>query len=215
MLSLGIKELLVVELKKGRARDSVVGQIQRYMGYIKDEIVESDQIVKGVIVAFEDDQRIKRALSVTNDKIERNPCKGIKRLKDNNKVDRWLDIAEERKLIKVMPERFQLLMAIALNTGLRMAEQMGLQWDDIDFRGEGQITIRDPKSEVAQYQPMNPNAFKAFKRLKEMPSHISRDVFYWINQSTGSEKVPNYNKLRYLWGTYCKKAGVKKSSGTS
>lgn len=60
------KELLVVELKKGRASDSVVGQIQRYMGYIKDEIAESDQIVKGVIVAFEDDQRIKRALSVTN-----------------------------------------------------------------------------------------------------------------------------------------------------
>ena len=29
------KELLVVELKKGRASDAVVGQIQRYMGYVK------------------------------------------------------------------------------------------------------------------------------------------------------------------------------------
>lgn len=60
------KELLVIELKKGRASDNVVGQVQRYMGYIKEEIATSEQEVKGVIIAFDDDQKIKRALSVTN-----------------------------------------------------------------------------------------------------------------------------------------------------
>lgn len=59
------KELLVVELKKGRASDSVVGQIQRYMGYVKEELAESGQQVKGVIIALENDLKIKRALSVT------------------------------------------------------------------------------------------------------------------------------------------------------
>lgn len=59
------KELLVVELKKGRVSDSVVGQIQRYMGYVKDELAEDSQTVKGVIIALEDDLRIRRALSVT------------------------------------------------------------------------------------------------------------------------------------------------------
>jgi restriction system protein len=58
------KELLVVELKKGRVSDMVVGQIQRYMGYVKDELAEPDQTVRGVIIAFEDDVRIHRALSV-------------------------------------------------------------------------------------------------------------------------------------------------------
>ncbi len=58
--------LLVVELKKGRASDSVIGQIQRYMGFVKDELAEKDQIVEGTIIALEDDVRIKRALSVTN-----------------------------------------------------------------------------------------------------------------------------------------------------
>jgi restriction system protein len=58
------KELLVIELKKGRASDVVVGQIQRYMGYVKDELAEVNQTVKGVIIAFEDDVRIHRALSV-------------------------------------------------------------------------------------------------------------------------------------------------------
>jgi restriction system protein len=60
------KTLLVVELKKGRVSDNVVGQIQRYMGYVKEELAENDQEVKGVIIALEDDVRIKRALSVTN-----------------------------------------------------------------------------------------------------------------------------------------------------
>jgi len=59
------KELLVVELKKGRVSDSVVGQVQRYMGYVQEELAEEGQKVKGVIIALEDDLRIKRALAVT------------------------------------------------------------------------------------------------------------------------------------------------------
>jgi restriction system protein len=60
------KTLLVVELKKGRASDNVVGQIQRYMGYVKEELAEENQSIKGAIIALDDDLRIKRALSVTN-----------------------------------------------------------------------------------------------------------------------------------------------------
>ena len=59
------KEILVVELKKGRASDAVIGQLQRYMGYVKDELCEEGQTVKGIIIALEDDLRIRRALSVT------------------------------------------------------------------------------------------------------------------------------------------------------
>ena len=58
------KRLLVVELKKGRASDVVVGQILRYMGYVQEELADNGQTVQGVIIALEDDQRIRRALSV-------------------------------------------------------------------------------------------------------------------------------------------------------
>ncbi|MGU5686363.1 endonuclease NucS domain-containing protein [Aeromonas allosaccharophila] len=59
------QRLLVVELKRGRASDAVVGQIQRYMGYVKDELCEANQTVHGVIIALEDDLKLRRALSVT------------------------------------------------------------------------------------------------------------------------------------------------------
>lgn len=58
------KKLLVVELKKGRASDVVVGQILRYMGYVQEELAEKNQTVTGVVIALEDDQRIRRALMV-------------------------------------------------------------------------------------------------------------------------------------------------------
>lgn len=58
------KEIVIIELKKGRASDVVVGQVQRYMGYVKEELAEDDQSVRGIIIAFEDDIKINRALAV-------------------------------------------------------------------------------------------------------------------------------------------------------
>lgn len=59
------KTFLIVELKRGRVSDVVVGQTLRYMGYVKEELAESNQEVKGVIIALDDDLKMRRALSVT------------------------------------------------------------------------------------------------------------------------------------------------------
>lgn len=56
------KRLLVVELKRGRASDVVVGQILRYMGFVKEQIAEDDQTVEGAIIALDDDQKLRWAL---------------------------------------------------------------------------------------------------------------------------------------------------------
>ncbi len=56
--------LLVIELKKGRANDRVVGQTLRYMGYVQDELAEAGQIVEGAIIAPDDDLGLRRALSL-------------------------------------------------------------------------------------------------------------------------------------------------------
>jgi restriction system protein len=56
------KELLIVELKKGRASDVVAGQIARYMGYVMSELALPDQKVRGLIVAREDDPKLRYSL---------------------------------------------------------------------------------------------------------------------------------------------------------
>lgn len=58
------KTMLVIELKRGRTSDVVVGQIQRYMGYVQDELLDKGQQVKGLIIGLEADNKLKRALSV-------------------------------------------------------------------------------------------------------------------------------------------------------
>lgn len=58
------KKLLVVELKRGKTSDAVVGQILRYMSYVKEMLCEGGQTVVGAIVALEDDQKLRRSLSM-------------------------------------------------------------------------------------------------------------------------------------------------------
>ncbi len=52
------RELLIVELKKGRASDVVAGQIARYMGYVMSELASPNQKVRGLIIAREDDAKL-------------------------------------------------------------------------------------------------------------------------------------------------------------
>jgi len=59
------KEYLVIELKQG-ATDAAIGQLQRYMGDVMEEVAEKGQKVRGIIVAAGDDLRIQRALKATN-----------------------------------------------------------------------------------------------------------------------------------------------------
>jgi len=55
-------ELLIIELKKGRASDVVAGQIARYMGYVMSELALPNQKVRGLIVAREDDSKLRYSL---------------------------------------------------------------------------------------------------------------------------------------------------------
>lgn len=58
------KELLVIELKRGQTSDVVLGQILRYMGYLNEHWVDNGQTVRGIIVALEDDTKLRYALKM-------------------------------------------------------------------------------------------------------------------------------------------------------
>ncbi len=56
--------LVVIELKKGRESDKVVGQTLRYMGWVDENVKDSNQKVKGIIICREPDQRLTFALKM-------------------------------------------------------------------------------------------------------------------------------------------------------
>lgn len=57
---------IVFELKLTRGADKALGQILRYMGWVKKNLA-NDKMVKGVIVANKMDEKIKYAVMMTND----------------------------------------------------------------------------------------------------------------------------------------------------
>ncbi len=61
------KTFLVIELKKGRSDDAVVGQVQRYMGWVKENLATNGESVKGLIVTSEDSKKVRYALKVVPD----------------------------------------------------------------------------------------------------------------------------------------------------
>jgi len=62
-------DLVVLELKKGRAADKVFGQICRYMGCIKSEQPNGGAKVRGYIVGREIDEKLRYAAKVLSDDI--------------------------------------------------------------------------------------------------------------------------------------------------
>jgi len=66
-LSKDEKEYLVIELKRGKANDRVVGQLLRYMGFVKKDLCQDGKTVRGAIVAHQDDLGMRNALSMVED----------------------------------------------------------------------------------------------------------------------------------------------------
>ncbi len=55
-------DYVLVELKKGRTSDQVVGQISRYIGWVKEFIAEGSQRVRGIIIVHDFDPKLKYAV---------------------------------------------------------------------------------------------------------------------------------------------------------
>ena len=53
------KSYVVIELKKNQTSDDTIGQLSRYMGWVKEH--KKDEGVKGIIVAGKFDEKLKYA----------------------------------------------------------------------------------------------------------------------------------------------------------
>lgn len=89
----------------------------------------------------------------------------------------FLSFEEAEKLVQVAEKgRWQAMIVVALNTGLRIGELCGLQWGDVDLKN-GRLMVRrnvnrgeldTPKGGRAREVPLNVRATQAFKDWKAM-----------------------------------------------
>ena len=110
------------------------------------------------------------------DYVDSNPVKKVKFFKENNARVRYLTEEEEAKLMTALPSYFRPLAVLALHTGLRRGEILGLRWGDVDFRTET-LTIGRAKHGESRYIPLNKVAFKTLVALKRDKKVLAPYVF--------------------------------------
>jgi len=132
------------------------------------------------------------------DRVVKNPCKGVKLFKENNQRLRFLEREEIEKLLFSCCEHLKPIVIVALNTGMRKSEILGLKWHDIDIK-RNIIHLYDTKNGEKREVPMNDIVVKA---LVAVPKH--RDSAYIFCNKDGE----SYGDIKKSWLTAVKKACI-------
>ncbi|HKQ06697.1 MAG TPA: site-specific integrase [Blastocatellia bacterium] len=95
-------------------------------------------------------------MAVDNGLIQANPCSKVKLLREDNQRTRYLTNAEEQQLMTAITkndERLRPLIILALNTGMRQGEIIGLTWPQIDWQ-RNLIVVTNTKTGLDRLIPM-------------------------------------------------------------
>ena len=131
-------------------------------------------------------------------KAEHNPVKGVTMLKENNMRVRYLEKEEIARLLSNCSGYIKSIVIVALNTGMRKGEILGLKWQDIDFRRDI-IYLLDTKNKENREVPMNEMAKDALLKTKRRGN--SPYVF-------GSENGKRFRDVRKSFFTALNKSGI-------
>ncbi|MEJ9255743.1 site-specific integrase [Bacillus wiedmannii] len=106
--------------------------------------------------------------------IRRNPAEKIKKLKDDYQTKEPYDLEETRQIMSLLEKEetmYQILFQLAIMTGFRRGELLGLEWKDINLE-DGTVTVRQSVSFTnSQYFIKEPKT-RASKRTISIPTSL-------------------------------------------
>ncbi len=98
----------------------------------------------------------------------------VKFLKENNKRLRFLTVEECQRLIECCHKNLKSIVTIALNTGMRRGEILGLKWEQVDLR-HGFILLDISKNGERREIPINTTLEYLFK---EIPHSVESEYVF-------------------------------------
>lgn len=131
-------------------------------------------------------------------KLKSNPAAKVKKFKEAPGRERILTVAEIRSLADAASSHLKPALIVALNTGMRRGEVLGLKWESVNF-ARGSILISDSKSGRSRKVPMNGLVAETLKQLER------RSEFIFFNPAT---KGP-VKDVKKSFHSACRKAGIK------
>lgn len=97
-----------------------------------------------------------------------NPVKQVKMFKENNERVRFLEKEEIVKLLAGCNRTLKSIVIVALNTGMRLGEILGIKWQDIDIK-RGVIHLYTTKNGGKREIPINEQVKTALIRTRKHP----------------------------------------------
>jgi len=122
--------------------------------------------------------------------LDRNVAADVQKLREDNVHDRVLSPDEEGRLREQCPEYLRPIMALAINTGMRLGEVLGLRWSDVDRKGgevvpAGFIHIgADSKGHRTRHVPMNATVKETLDAQSPVSTPDGFVPFVFVNPRT-------------------------------
>lgn len=137
--------------------------------------------------------------------VENSPMRKVSRLKEPRGRVRFLEDGERTALLKAceqskLPE-LKLIVVLALSTGARQGEIMGLQWKQVDFE-RGVITLEETKNGERRVLPLTGYA----KTLLEQHGKVRRLDSLLVFPDRGGKRPVN---IRAAWNNTLEAAGIE------
>ena len=126
----------------------------------------------------------------------------VRLLKENNRRLRYLTVEECQKLLRECSSHLRPIVTMALHTGMRKAEILGLTWDKVDLRN-GLILLAqdDTKNSERKEIPIDGTVRATLQGLTRR-----LDVAYlFYDQETGMR----YQDIKKGFNAACRRAGIK------
>ncbi|MBI4229195.1 MAG: site-specific integrase [Planctomycetes bacterium] len=95
------------------------------------------------------------------------PARRVKRLREENTKFRYLTPEEAERLVRSCGRHLRPVVLTALHSGLRLGEDLALQWGDIDF-DRGILTVRNGKNGRMRHVPLNRTLTEALRGVRRL-----------------------------------------------
>jgi integrase len=104
--------------------------------------------------------------AIANNRLDRNPIKGVKLFKENNVRDRTLTQAEYEALLGVCAEHLRPMVILAYTTTMRKGEVLGLRWDQLNLASKVIVLkAEDTKTNEAREIPLDDTLVEVLRKV--------------------------------------------------
>lgn len=135
--------------------------------------------------------------------VKEHPLRGlVEGFKVRNQVVRYLSREEEDLLLTHAPGWMRHAILVAVNSGLRLEEELSLGWGDVSF-SEGLLCVRDGKGGKSRHVPLN----QTLRKLLQGMSRSTQSGFLFVNGKTGTRYTRH--GVGCVFRRVVEKAGVK------